>query len=486
VALNYKILAACCALVMCLTGLASAQCMFDPAPACQIFSRTPVVFTGVVTRASYSATYQRGEGDDRWDYRDRIAHFTVEETLRGKLGPEVDVIATEILPTTFTLPNGSTNVKTMSDFDCNYRFKEGERYLVYAQFRKANDGTLEVPFNRTRPLADAADDLAFIHGLASAEAGGRIYGQAKQTKRDLSDGGNTKTVAPVTSAKVIAEGPSGKYETYTDDTGRYQLSGVEPGEYSVRLELPQELTSYPPRKIKVDEHGCAQLDFITEPDGRISGKVFDFAGQPAAKMRLDLALAEDKPDNPNPQTFWAYADEAGNYEFKSIPPGRYVLGIRLNAIRDCDFPYARAYYPNTADLSQAKILTLKTGEKITDNNFTLPQPLAARTIEGIVEWPDGRPVSHAMLNVMISDYAYGMGCGATQSDDMGRFSFTLFAGLSYWVNALTMTPDGKQTHSEPIDIPSQGDAKNLRLVITSPSGSCERCRFRYGPHKKKQ
>jgi hypothetical protein len=116
-----------------------AQCMFDPAPACQLFWRTPVVFVGVATRTSFSATYQKGEKEDHWDYRDRVAHFTVEETFRGKLGPEVDVIATEILPTAITLPNGSSGIKTMSDFDCSYTFKQGERYLVYAQLRGTND-----------------------------------------------------------------------------------------------------------------------------------------------------------------------------------------------------------------------------------------------------------------------------------------------------------------------------------------------------------
>jgi hypothetical protein len=483
--LNYKLIGASAILVFLLTNGLFAQCIFDPSPPCHLFARTPVVFVGTVTRASYSPTYQRGEGENLWNYRDRIAHFSVEETFRGKLGAEVDIVATEILPTPMTFPNGAPGTKSMSDHDCEYKFKEGERYLVYASFRTPNDGTLSVSLNRTAPIANAADDLAYIRGLNGAPPGGRIYGQVTARRQDLSDGGNTKNVSPISQVKVVAEGRDQKYEALTDDNGRFEITGVEPGEYSVQANLPDEFTSYAPHKITVADRGCAQVAFYTEANGRIGGKVFDYAGQPLPKMQLDLALADQKPDDPNPQAFRAYADAEGNYEFKSIPPGRYVMGIRLNAIRDCDFPYSRTYYPNVTDLSSARVFTLKSGEKISGINFSMPQPLSSRTIEGIVIWPDGKPVRQASVDFMISDYSFGMGCAATHPDDSGRFSFTLFSGLSYWVGAVAFLPEGKQMHSEPIDIPAEGDAKNLKLVIESPSGNCERCRFRYGPHKKK-
>src|SRR5262249_53547106 len=150
------------------------QCAADYSPPCQVFSRTPLVFVATVTRTSFSPTYQRGEGNDVWNYRDRVAHLTIETIFRGKLGPEVDIVATEILPTPITLPNGQPGSKMMSDWDCDYTFKQGGRYLVYAYPRKTNDGTLTVPFNRTRLMADAADDLAYIRGLSDAPPGGRI------------------------------------------------------------------------------------------------------------------------------------------------------------------------------------------------------------------------------------------------------------------------------------------------------------------------
>jgi hypothetical protein len=471
-------------LLVCFEVSLRADCMGDPSPPCQAFWRAEVVFSGTVTQARYSATYQRGEGENKWNYRDRIAHFSVDSVFRGKLGPQVDVIATEIMPTPITLPDGSPGTKAMGESDCDYKFTEGVRYIVYAQFRKTNHGSLSVGYNRTRPLALAVEDLEFIRGLDQAGAGGRVYGQARQTSRDLKNKGNTSFVGPVASAKIIVDGMEQHYETFTDTEGRYQVKGLTPGEYSVQAVFPTELATYPARKARVPDRGCAEMDFITEADARISGRIFEAHGQVMPKMRLDLASADQDVNDPNPQTFWAYADENGNYEFKSIPSGRYVLGIRLNAIRDADFAYPRAYYPDVSNVADAKVFILKAGERIEGVDFVMPPQLTSRTIEGIVVWPDGRPVPNAGIGTMISDYPYGLSYGVAVTNDAGRFSCKLFAGLSYWINAVVGLPGGKQMHAEPVDVAGNGDVKDLKLVVTSPMGSCERCRYRYGPKKK--
>ena len=462
-----------------------ALCISDPSPPCQAFWTTEVVFTGTVTRVFYSDIYQKGEGENRWNYRDRVAHFSVESVFRGKLGAEVDVIATEFMPIPITFADGSLGSKAMAESDCEYKFKEGERYLVYARFRKVNDGSLMVPYNRTRPLAQAAEDLDFIRGLEGSLSGGRIFGQVKQRTRDLESNAKLKSMSPLANVKILVEGVGRHYEAVTDVDGQYELKGLPPGEYSVQAEFPFYLASYSARKVYVVDRGCAQSDFFTEADGRISGKVFDAQGQPMSKTRLDLTAADQDQDDPNPHLFWAYADENGRYEFKSIPPGRYVLGIRLDGIRDHDFAYPRRYYPDASNIGDAKIFTLKIGERIDGVTFVMPPPLLSRTVEGIVVWPDDRPVPNAMIEAMISDYAYGIAYNPGATNEAGRFSVKLFSGLSYWIKAVVNQSGGRQMHAEPIDIPDTGDIKELKLIVTSPSGNCERCRFRYGPKKKR-
>ena len=394
-------------LLLCLGINASASCFFDPSPPCQAFWRAEVVFSGTATKVFSSAIYQKGEGEEKWDYRDRITRFTVTDIFRGRIGKQVDVIASEILTTSFTRADGAQVTKSMGHSDCEYKFNEGEHYLVYASFRKTNDGTLWVGYNRTRPLSQADEDLDFIRGLNHAAAAGRVYGFARQHQHELKNGGHTRIVGPVSNARVVVAGAKQEYGAFTDSEGRYAISGLPPGEYQVSAIFPAHLTSHPARMIRVVERGCAEVNFFTEADGRISGTVLDALGRPVPKMRLDLALADQDQSDPNPQLFLAHADEEGRYEFKSIPPGRYHLGIRLNANRDSGFPYARTYYPSAPNPETATVFELQEGQRIENVDFVMPPPLAPRTIEGTVVWPDGRPVVGAGVSLMITEYPLG-------------------------------------------------------------------------------
>lgn len=259
-------------ILLCLAVDLRASCGADPSPPCQAFWKAEVVFSGTVTQAFHSPTYQKGDGANKWNYRDRIARFAVDEVFRGKLGPQVDVIATEVMPTSTTLADGSRGMKSVGESDCEYKFKDGERYVVYAHFRKINDGSLSVTYNRTRPIAQASEDLQFIRALRTAKPGGRVYGQAKEYKNELEDRGNIRPVGPIANAKIVVEGMGRKRVTFTDSEGRYQIKGLPAGEYSVQAVFPSRFITYPPQKVRITNRGCAELDFNTEKDRRFTGR----------------------------------------------------------------------------------------------------------------------------------------------------------------------------------------------------------------------
>ena len=57
--------------------------------------------------------------------------------------------------------------------DCGYPFQTGTEYVIYAY--KNSDGRLETGIcSRTRPLAEAGDDVAYFHSMASAPATGTL------------------------------------------------------------------------------------------------------------------------------------------------------------------------------------------------------------------------------------------------------------------------------------------------------------------------
>lgn len=468
-------------LVVCFTSNVYASCMGDDSPPCQAYWNASAVFVGTVTEVSYSPTFQKGEGEERWNYRHRTARFTVEEAFRGVNTKEIEIVATEILPTPVKLRDGSAGTKMTSSGDCEYRFKQGETYIVYAYRAEKSNGELRVGFNRTRPLAQAGDDLEYIRGLArETKPGATVYGIVTRRDRDLKDG-NSRLVGGVANVKITLGGMSRDLETTTDAEGRYRFTGLPSGTYNVEAEMPAHLApAGEARQARVVERGCQEIDFYTEVNGRISGRVLDAQGQPVSKMGVDLVLAEPENER-HPQSLWAFTDEAGNYELKSIPPGRYHLGIRLTNLRDADFPYPRFYYPGVQEKAKAMTVEIAEGEHLQSHDLRLPPPLAERAIEGVVVWGDGQPVVGASVSLTITEYEYNFaGGGNGLTDSQGRFKIKAYEGLTYWIGAVVNTKKnpGGQMHAEPVDVPASGDVREIRLVVESPMGNCPRCRAR--------
>ncbi|MCA1576729.1 MAG: hypothetical protein LC794_05120 [Acidobacteria bacterium] len=133
-------------------------------------------------------------------YVSSTVYFTVEEAFKGVEG---------------------TGIVLNLDY-CGYRFKEGERYLVYAH-RNSNNNELDVRAGntRTRPLSEAAEDLAYIRGLASAEPGSRLFGKVVQQAHKLKE--NRFAVEPLRKVTVTLEGNNERREVVTDNEGRYEF-----------------------------------------------------------------------------------------------------------------------------------------------------------------------------------------------------------------------------------------------------------------------
>jgi hypothetical protein len=171
-------------------------------PPCAAYWRADVVFIGTVGEITAVST-KSGEGSPR-----AAVHFQVEKSFRGVIDKQA---AIEILI-------GS----------CDYGLKTGEKYLVYAS--RKGPGNLELrPCTRTRPLAYATADLAYISGLNQGRQqsiSGTITGLRQN---DLK------------GAKVIVRGDRENSEGSISATGHYSISSIQVGDYRVQIILPFEV-----------------------------------------------------------------------------------------------------------------------------------------------------------------------------------------------------------------------------------------------------
>ena len=428
---------------------ADACSCIETGPPCQNYFRVDSVFVGMVRTIT-----EVEAPPDPIPFRRRLVTFAVERAFRGAEGASVGVTT------------------GMGGGDCGYEFKAGERYLVYAY--KAKDGQLHTGIcSRTRPIAEAADDLIFIEGLRTAPTGARVSGTITHWERNLA-GDAPRKYGPVADVHIQLRGPAGAREARTDDQGRYEITGIRPGKYELQVFPPAVFRSNLRSEIDLaDARACAVSDFSIHFDGRVSGVVRSMSGQPAADVTLQLMAAQRSDPRRPAEMISATTDSAGHYELRDVPPGDYIVGVALQRTmqRDDVQMYRRTFYPGMADAAQAKVITVGEGTRVELEPLELPAPLERRQITGVVVWPDGRPVPGASISLSDGEATWRQVAMGITTDDEGRFRFDVYDGLSYVARAHYNIP-GDPAHRQ-----AQGMTRPfvvstatapLRVIVTIP------------------
>lgn len=444
-------------MVVSLTPTARACSCMESGPPCQAYWPASAVFTGqVIEIITFTSDQENFRG-----YPQKLVRFAVSQTFRGVSGMTVETIT----------GNGGG--------DCGYPFKVGQTYLVYAYSDQKSNKLHASICSRTRLLSEASEDLEYLQNLTRGQEGGTILGTVG-TYRSVKSGGPYQQPRPLPNVRVTAEGSRGSFDVLTDDKGEYRLAGLFPGNYKVRITPPEGLWVMDgERKMEIRDRGCAFARFTLVPRTSLSGKVLDENGEPASKIMVDLVPSDQIGERHQKDNRFVEADDNGRFEFNAIPPGEYFLGIRLSRLGRPTFPYPRAFYPSTQDLSQAKAITIREGMTLEGYDLQLPEKLTKRIIEGVVLWPDGRGVSDARMCVEEVEHSEGSSCGGDglKVEEGGRFSFAGLEGLRYLLRAHVSVGGSGQRHAEPVEVPAKGNIGEVKLVITEPNGSCAKCRI---------
>lgn len=243
--------------------------------------------------------------------------------------------------------------------DCGYNFQKGLKYLVYA-YRNSETGALSTGIcTRTQLLEKAAEDFDYFKNLKTAKPGARIYGSVFQTYTRRND-------APYLEPKhlpgilVSADGRGGKFETRTGEDGGYEFKGLAAGEYKIGIKIPEGLWGYEQSQtLKAFDKGCAGYSFFLQNKTVLSGRLLNEKSEPAAKISVNLIPVDQVNNSRQFDSQFAYTDDEGKFIFRSIPGGKYYLGVRLSGLSDTLFPYPQTFYPGTLNLSEAKALQSK-------------------------------------------------------------------------------------------------------------------------------
>lgn len=419
---------------------------------CEAFGGASAIFVGRAV-----------EGEERKESKDKggkaatfllgKVHFVVEEAFIGIDGKEVDIYS-----------------DTKSS--CGYWFEHGELYLVYA-YGGREKGLSTGQCTRTNRLAQAAEDLAFLQNLPPKGAGVRIFGSV------YTSAPNSNYSEGLAGIKVTAKDPQGRvFSKETDDNGKYEFKGLKSGVYTVEAKLPDYYvqTRLTQSKLTIADRGCAEQNFAAIIDGRVSGALVDADGAPVKRTHPARSIVVDLIPIDEAEKPWtallSSADEQGHFAFYDVKPGRYWLGVNIKRNPSEDSPYLPTWYPGVADKSQSTIIELGRAEKLTDYTIKLPGKLTSHRAQGVIYWPDGRPVPRASVYLESEDYPGYCVNDCRSADLNGRFELIGYEGTKYriiastYINPEAEFSDRRSVFAEPVVIEFREDITGIKMVLS--------------------
>jgi hypothetical protein len=344
--------------------------------------------------------------------------------------------------------------------DCGYAFQTGSDYTVYA-YRNAQ-GLLETGIcSRTRPLAEAAEDIAYLRAVPQAASTAEV--RVSMIDNSTWQAGRP----PMAGVRTTLSGAGRQQEGVTDDAGQVKFAGLAPGEYTVGWTAEGYRSGN--RKVQVHAKGCAEVPVVMLLDRRVTGRVVTKALLPAAKVTIEVLPAHPGPNDSPIAHDSAPTDADGNYTFEFLRTGDYYLGVNLDRPPSRENPYARWFYPGVEDPGRATIVHLPETPGVQEFDLTLPEPQKDRVIEGVVLWPDGQP-ARASLHLEDPRWPWFTSGGSTDAE--GHFVLHCFDGTHYRLHVVGGNRSAPQgVSAEPVEIQPGSEDLKLRLVLTRAGDS---------------
>ena len=440
-----------------ISDVIACDCMFGGSPPCEEYWRSEVVFAGKVVKKS-TFYVEEGEGDSRYKYQQVLVRFSIERAFKGISGDEAEIVT------------------GMGGGDCGFHFKDGERYVVYAIRNGRDKSRLYAGIcNCIKLVAEADEDFAYFLAIPEAETGGLVYGRVKKLTMPLSFD-NKYQETYLDNIKITIEGNGRRFETTTNKEGYYQVGGLPPGQYNVKADISDGQSSYSQSTLNVVDRGCAARDFYLHVNGQISGRVFDEKDNPLPNIKVDIISAKDAQDL-SPKGKWGYTDKDGRYKIDWLPLGDYYLGVGLVGANSNLCPYPRVFLPDFDDAKKPKVVSLEEGQKIEDQNISLPSFTPDLEFEVEVVWPNGSPVEAATVMLHGNSPAAPAEVLREPNGKPGHFRVKAFKACSYWVTAFTYghpgEPGGGNPWHDEIKFDSSANfAKPIRLTLSKPGFIC--------------
>lgn len=222
------------------------ECGFIETP-CSAFAKANAVFVGKVNKV-IQPSLEIWMRDKDFDQK---ATVTVEKLYKGSVPNKI--------------------ILSQLAKDAAPKFIENTSYLFYANYDKKQNIWKVKPCTRTHALEFVNDDLLFLDGLPSSSGKTRVSGEVVYSSDLKPDSEHLRLYG----FKVKIIGADKEYEATTDKNGIYEIYGLPPGKYVIRLNLPADKEFYGAMHSVTDPLSQAKdLSFELKEGGCISIDIF--------------------------------------------------------------------------------------------------------------------------------------------------------------------------------------------------------------------
>ena len=174
--------------------------------------------------------------------------------------------------------------------------------------------------------------------------------------------------------------------------------------------------------LKPRQHAAIDLSFVL--DNVISGSVVDTQGKPFPQVQVSLKPMDANNDSLN----FEYTDEQGRFAIESITPGNYIIVVNDDGEKTVEEPFATVYYPNLTEEARARVFGIRAGDHIRDLKIVVPN-LEMVTVQGVVRYADGTPVSKATVRFTSARVPGVNGDALVDTNARGQFSLKILKGF---------------------------------------------------------
>lgn len=244
-----------------------------------------------------------------------------------------------------------------------------------------------------------------------------------------------------------------QFAGYTDANGKFNLSNIAEGSFTVNLRDPQTSASLVQATGTVhstDEGAVIPFTMqLTVPSGSVQGTVVDAGGTPVPSTPVDVFNTRDSYTLTSTTTA---AD--GTYQTSTIQPGDQGFTVY-------------AYTPNYS-LNVSLAGTFTSSGQVATVNVTLP--VLQGTVTGRVLGGDGvTPLANAYVEIDTSDDSF---LDSTYADQNGVYTFANEWLPSAGFTVLAQTPDrGSQASSQALQISTDGQTIDVTVTVPVFTGT---------------